>query len=169
MVPGWDMRIDVGRDSNDGFEIVDWDARYADAFRDLNLAWIEEYFEVEEEDRRQLFSPQEAIIRPGGSIYIGLIDGRPVAACALQKQDEGVYELAKMAVDPGLRGQGLGRRLLSGVIGRAREMGIRKLTIVSNRRLAPALHLYRDAGFREVSLQHREYARVDIELELNLV
>ena len=34
------------------FRIVEYEPRHAEAFRDLNLSWIEEYFEVEEIDRR---------------------------------------------------------------------------------------------------------------------
>ncbi len=100
---------------------------------------------------------------------MGLLKGEAVATCALQKEGEGVYELAKMAVKRGLRGRGLGRIILHEVIGQARAIGMRKLTIISNRRLAPALHLYREAGFKEVAQRHMEYARGDIELELDLI
>lgn len=151
------------------FAILAWDPKYAEVFRDLNLAWIEEYFEVEETDRRVLFHPQREIIDRGGAIFIGLLNGDPAGVCALQKEDEdGVYELAKMAVDAKLRGRGLGRVLLGAVIEKARAMGIRKLTILSNRRLASALHLYHEAGFREVPPRPTDYARADIELALDL-
>ena len=73
-----------------------------------------------------------------------------------------------MAVDRRLRGQGIGRILLAEVLRRARGLGALKLVIVSNTRLAPAIHLYRELGFVEVALESCEYARGNIALELSL-
>lgn len=153
---------------HDDFEVRTWNPEFAEAFRDLNLNWIEEYFEVEETDRKQLLSPQESIIDRGGEIFFGLIEGRPVATCALQYEHEGVFELAKMAVDRELRGKGIGRKLLNSVLHEAKRRGIQRLVIVSNTRLASAIHLYKAVGFQEVPLSNQEYERADIELHLDL-
>lgn len=50
----------------------------------------------------------------------------------------------------------------------AASRGAKKLLIVSNTKLSAAMHLYQKAGFREVPIDHMEYDRVNIQLELML-
>lgn len=149
-------------------EIVEYTNRHSEAFRDLNLDWIQEYFSVEPLDRRYLLAPEEEILAPGGAIFMAELSGVAVGCCALLNHGGDVYEVSKMAVDKGCRGLGIGRRLFAEVLERSRDLGARKLTIVSNTTLAPALHLYRSFGFHEVPLQNDDYARGDIALELIL-
>jgi ribosomal protein S18 acetylase RimI-like enzyme len=81
----------------------------------------------------------------------------------------GVLELAKMAVSPAAQGRGYGELLMRAAIAHARRAGARKLMLVSNTRLAPAIRLYRKCGFREVAMEPGiEYARADIQMELDL-
>ena len=149
--------------------IVTYEPRHARAFRDLNLDWIEEHFEVEEMDRRQLFHPDEAILRPGGAILVAEDPDGVLGVCALVQEGPVRYQVSKMAVRRDLRGRGIGRRLLTEVIAHARALGAKELFIVSNTRLAPALHLYRELGFAEVPPpEDPEYARCNVALELRL-
>lgn len=150
--------------------IVEYESRHAGAFRDLNLSWIERYFEVEELDRQQLFDPEGTIIRPGGAILVAEDDRGVLGVCGLRYHAPGSYEVTKMAVREDMRGRGIGRRLLSEVISHARRLGAERLLIISNTVLASALHLYRQLGFVEVQRSaEQEYARGNIELELNLI
>lgn len=149
-------------------EIVDYADKHSEAFRDLNLDWIEEYFTVEPLDRRYLFSPEEEILVPGGAIFMAELSGVAIGCCALLNHGDHVYEVSKMAVDKGCRGMGIGKLLLQEVIVRSRDLGAQKLTILSNTRLAPALHLYKSFGFYEIPLQSDDYVRGDIALELDL-
>jgi GNAT superfamily N-acetyltransferase len=82
---------------------------------------------------------------------------------------EGSVELSKMGVRPAAQGRGVGRLLVAAAIDRAREMGMKRVYIETNSILAPAIKLYRDAGF--VPLKERiptPYARADVQLELLL-
>src|SRR5690554_5145607 len=54
-------------------DIVDYTPKYAQAFKDLNEAWINKYFELEEEDIHTLNQP-EKIIEQGGYIFVALKD-----------------------------------------------------------------------------------------------
>lgn len=149
--------------------IEEYESRHASAFHDLNLSWIEEYFEVEDIDRRQLLEPEASILSPGGAIFVAETAAGVLAVCALLYESPGRYEVTKMAVRKDLRGQGIGRRLLSEVIARARGLGARELSILSNTVLEPAIHLYRALGFVEVPLPAGlQYARANIALELEL-
>ena len=115
-----------------GIRIAEYEARHTDAFRDLNLSWIEEYFEVEEIDRKQLLEPEATILDNGGAIFVAEDHEVVLGVCALLYKSPGLYEVTKMAVRKDLRSQGIGRRLLSEVISRAPQLGARKLSILSN-------------------------------------
>ena len=47
----------------------------------------------------------------------------------------------------------------------ALEHGAKRLFILSNSRLKPALHIYRKYGFKEIKLENYEYVRGDIAFE----
>ncbi len=151
-------------------QIVLYETRHATAFRDLNLAWLEEYFEVEPFDREELFDPQKTVLAPGGKILVAELDGQPVGVAALLFISEGCYELSKMAVDLERRGQGVGRKLLAATIDYAqKELSAQKLILLSAKKLKPAIHLYREFGFIEIPIPANQvYARVDIAMELVL-
>ena len=148
--------------------IVDYAPRHRERFRELNLAWITEYFRVEEADRRALDDPEGYILGHGGHIFIAEAEGGIVGGCALLHNDDGSFELAKMAVDPAARGLGVGRALGEAAIERARALGARSVELLSNTRLVPAITLYRSLGFVEVPLPANDYERANIKMVLEL-
>jgi GNAT superfamily N-acetyltransferase len=138
-------------------------------FERLNVEWIERWFQVEEPDREVFRDPRGSIITPGGQI-IFVVEGEAVqGTCALVRRSEDEFELAKMAVAPEARGRGYGDLLMEAAIAWTREAGGRRLVLVSNTRLAPALALYRKHGFVEVPLDDAEgYQRANIKLAREL-
>ena len=150
--------------------LVTWRPEFRSDFERLNREWIEQYFAVEEEDRRVFADPGGEIIAPGGQVFFLLDEGGIRGTCAVIRHDAETLELAKMAVDPAARGRGYGDRLMETAIAFARDAGARRLMLLSNTRLAPALTLYRKHGFRDVPLDPANgYSRADIQLELSLV
>ncbi len=150
-------------------ELVSWRPEYRIHFERLNREWIEQYFAVEEEDRKVFGDPESAIVAPGGQIFF-LVDEEGVrGTCAVVRHDAETYELAKMAVSPAARGRGYGDRLVEAVVAFARGAGARRVMLVSNSRLAPALTLYRKHGFHDVPLDPANgYSRADVQMELPL-
>ena len=75
-----------------------------------------------------------------------------------------------MAVAPDLRGQGVGRTLLSAAIEHARGRGASSLFLGSSQKLANAVHLYESLGFQHVAPEtlHMPYARADVFMQLVL-
>lgn len=139
------------------------------AFRDLNRVWIERYFTLEPHDSEMLDDPEGYILAGGGHILMAELDGEIVGTVALIKEAPDRYELAKMAVTDAAQGRGVGRALGEAAIATARESGGRCLVLESNRRLAPALGLYRSLGFVEVPVpKDTPYARADIRMEMAL-
>jgi ribosomal protein S18 acetylase RimI-like enzyme len=158
----------LGAGTRPQLRILAFEPSHAEAFRILNLDWIEAYFAVEELDRLHLNSPRESFIDTGGAILMAELNGEIVGCCGLLSHGDGVYEVSKMAVKRGYQGTGIGRNLLAEMIEYARSVGAHRLEIISSTRLAPAIHLYRQMGFREVPLESDVYARGNIALALQL-
>lgn len=149
--------------------VVGFEERYAADFARLNYEWIEEYYEIEEHDREQLDHPLEHVIGPGGEIFFARLGGETVGTVALIPFDEETYELAKMAVTPGLRGYGIGEKLMEACVAHARETGRRRIMLESNTKQVAAIRLYRKHGFREIPLDpDTPYRRANIRMELVL-
>jgi len=150
--------------------IVPFSEAYKEAFRSLNEEWITKYFEMEETDRLTLYYPQEYILDKGGYIAVALMDGTPVGVCALvpSKYEGFDLELSKMGVSPKAQGKGIGKLLGQHIIDKAISFGAKKLFLESNRKLAPALSLYRKLGFVEITGITSPYVRSDIQMELTL-
>jgi GNAT superfamily N-acetyltransferase len=153
---------------HDGLRIVPYRPEHAAEFRDMNLAWIKKHFVVEDRDARDLGDPETYIIAPGGYIFMAELNGECVGACALMKEGEGIFELAKMTVSESVRGLGVGRALGEAAIAFARTLGARKVELLTNSSLVPAITLYHALGFVDVPLGHTEYARADVHMVLEL-
>ena len=152
-----------------GIDIVMYDPKYCDEFIRLNWQWIEEYFAVEDTDHHHLDDPERTIIDDGGDIIFLVEDERVLGTCALIREAEGLFELAKMAVEKSARGRGLGDMLIEATINRARELGAARIFLLSNRSLTPAISLYRKHGFVEVPVDSEGgYERADIKMVLEL-
>lgn len=134
----------------------------------LNEQWISEYFALEEADR-QLASDPFRIVRNGGFIISLVRDNQVVGVCALFKDDEQCYQLARMAIEPTERGKGYGDMLIREAVQCAKDNGASKLYLLSNTVLKPAISLYQKHGFKTLTTgQHPVYARCNITMELLL-
>lgn len=149
-------------------EIVPYEPSLLPHFIALNREWLEKYFVVEPHDQEVFEQAESLIIEPGGMIFFCSVEGQIVGTVALQKTDDRTFELAKMAVTPAFQGKGHSKLLMEACIAFAREKQCRKLVLQSNRRLETALTLYRRFGFVEVPITSTEYARADIQMELDL-
>lgn len=150
-------------------KIVAFENQYAEAFRALNLAWLEKYFWVEPHDEEVLGKPEQYIIGPGGQIFFVLDNDQVLGTVALMKISEGVFELTKMAITPAAQGRKLGQLLMNHTLEYARNQGWKKLIIYSNRKLENAIHIYKKSGFVEIPIEENNpYARGDIKMELLL-
>lgn len=151
-------------------QLVPYTPEYQEVFKQLNEAWIRQYFKLEDKDYESLDHPEETILDKGGQIIVALWKGRPVGVCALIKSDYSKYpyELAKMGVAPEARGLGIGYRLGLAIIENAKELGARNLFLESNTILEPAISLYRKLGFKEIQGYTSPYERSNIQMLLEL-
>ena len=148
--------------------IQPYNSKSAEAYKELNLQWIKKYFTVEQKDLDQLNNPQECIDN-GGMIFCALHGESVVGVCAIYKVESGVYEIAKMAVHPSARGQGLGSRLMEACESWALEQGGVESFMLSNTILKPAIALYKKHGYKIFHEgQHPSYDRSNIGLRKTL-
>ena len=146
--------------------IIPFRSELASDFKSLNLEWLEEFFYVEEHDRKLLEDCENAIIKPGGHIFFFRDNDETLGTVALIPLDSKSFELGKMGVRKSSRGQGIGQALLGFCISFAKLQGYEKLALYSNRSLENSLHIYRKFGFEEVPLEKdNPYKRGDIKME----
>ena len=147
--------------------ITGFDDRFAEDFGRLNYEWIERSYGVEQHDHDVLDHPRTSVIEPGGEIFFALIDGRAIGTVAMIPIDEDSFELAKMAVAPEARGQGIGDLLMEACIDLARERRSRSIILESNTKQEVAINLYRKFGFEEIPLDpDSHFVRANIRMEL---
>jgi putative acetyltransferase len=148
-------------------QIIEYQSIYKEDFKKINVEWIEKFFKVEPHDLEQLDDP-DAIINNGGQIFLAKLGDEIVGTSALIHDGNHVYELAKMGVTPKAQGLGLGKKLCFYTIQEAQKRNAQCLYLLSNRKLTPAISMYKSLGFVEVSLGPTLYERTDIKMEFPL-
>ncbi len=104
---------------------------------------------------------------PNGECLLARRDGRPVGAVTLQRRTQTEAELNRLFVVEAARGTGIGRALVTTLIGDARTLGYRTVFLSTVRRFDAALALYRSLGFVAVGAEgEADDAEVDLRLDL---
>ena len=161
------MQQTIMRDT-DKVEIVDYNPSHHKSFKDLNIAWIEKAFVVEDVDIEVLVDPEKFILSTGGCILMAIYKNEAVGTCSLKNKGNGTYELTKMTVDENMRGLKIGHMLGVATIEKARLLAAKKVELYSNRAgSAIAIELYYKLGFKEIPLETKEYKRADIKMVID--
>jgi ribosomal-protein-alanine N-acetyltransferase len=82
----------------------------------------------------------------------GVFTGFVLSRCAADEA-----EILSIAVDRRYQGRGFGRQLLNLHLGRLAALGVKSLFLEVDENNAPAIRLYRAAGFREVARRPNYY------------
>lgn len=143
----------IRRRNQECVEVIPYKPELKCHFKRLNAQWIEEYFQLEDQDHQFLNDPQTHILDQGGEILFAMVGNEVVGTTALltlpKKPD--TLELARFAVDPAHRGKHIGTKLLSKAIELAKQKGAKTLYLETSHVLLPAINLYRKSGFMMVS------------------
>jgi GNAT superfamily N-acetyltransferase len=84
---------------------------------------------------------------PGEGIWIVEADGEHAGSLALTDEDHGAAALRWVVLDPGLRGRGLGRRMVAEAVAEAEATGYATLGLMTFSELTTAARIYRSHGF----------------------
>ncbi len=148
-------------------EIVEFEQEFAKFFAELNYEWISESYAIEDHDREILDDPVRTIIEPGGQIFFAVVNKEVAGTVALINFSATEFELAKMAVAPHFRGQGISNKLMSACIEFSKQHSKTKIILESNTKLTAAIELYRKFDFQETALDpNSQFIRVNIRMEL---
>jgi ribosomal protein S18 acetylase RimI-like enzyme len=149
-------------------EIIPFNQKYAQDFYNLNIEWLEKYFFAEAYDKKVLSNPKEYIIDAGGFIFFVKNNDKIIGTIALINQGT-YFELSKMAISPEYQGLKIGQQLMEYCIQFAKEQQWKTVTLYSNRKLVPAINLYKKVGFLEAPLEKDvHYERANIKMVLDL-
>ena len=148
-------------------KIIKWEDRFAKAYIDLSIEWLEKYVSVEPGDLEIIEHPYEAVLNNGGMIWFALLDNTPIGTVTMIKSNDS-YEVAKLAVTEKYKKLGIGKRLMKVAIEFARENSTKKIYLFTNHNLIPAINLYKKCGFVLIPLIDNKYIESDMKMELYL-
>ena len=149
-------------------QIVSYHNKYQQDFKRLNLEWLDKYHLTETHDLEILDDPEEKVIAGGGCIFLAMDGEKVIGTAGLAKEQEGIFELVKMTVDPAWRGLGISKILLERCIQEAKKLKAGKIFLFSNSQLLTALKLYEKYGFRHVNVTNSPLLTADVKMELSL-
>lgn len=149
-------------------DIIEYDEKYHSDFRRLNLEWLDKYNLTESHDLMVLDDPKGTIVDRGGFIWLAKAGDEIIGSIALMNEGHGIFELAKMCVKKDWQGKGISKVLMETCLEKAREIGVKKLTLFSNHQLRTALKLYERYGFKNVEVKDSPFVTADVKMELDL-
>mgnify|MGYP001241014512 FL=1 len=146
--------------------IINFQDNFEKDFYDLNIEWLEYFFQVEEYDYKVLSNSKKYIINKGGKIFFAESAGNIIGTVALMPtKNKLVFELTKMAVKPEYRNKGIGKKLLKKCINYSKSNNHSSIILYSNKKLNNAIHLYRNFGFKEIKMEKKSpYLRANIKM-----
>ena len=147
--------------------VTDFQSQYASQFYQLNRVWIEEYWVLEDSDKKDLLNP-EIIIHNGGQIFFAISNHEVIGTVAMIKNSDKIYELAKMTVKSSYRGKGIANLLMDKCIEFAFKKNASEIFLISNDSLTVARNLYEKYGFKEVVLDSQKYERGNVKMILEI-
>ena len=148
--------------------VVDYEAWHQPYFEKFNRQWIEAWFTMEPVDEYVLTNPEEAILRDGGAILMGLYNGEVAGTVGLRKVDAFTYEFTKMAVGEDFRRKGIAEALSYASFEKAKALGATKVILYSNTKNANAIKLYEKIGFRHLQVEPGVYERANVKMEISV-
>jgi DNA-binding MarR family transcriptional regulator/GNAT superfamily N-acetyltransferase len=140
------------------------DARWclAEYFHELE-ARFDGGFDAEKENSACL----DEMTPPKGLFVVARLQGDAVGCGGFKRVDQTTGEIKRVWTAPKARGMGVARRILHTLEAAARDMGLERLRLDTNRALKEAQALYRKEGYREVArFNHNPYAHCWFEKRL---
>lgn len=147
-------------------KIIEYQEKYKKDFIELNTAWVERFFKMEQADL-DVLEHVDDLLKDGAMVYFAVEEDQVLATCMAMPLGDDVWEICKLAAAGQYTGKGAGSAVFKACMEYAIAHGAKKLTLISNRRLKPALHIYEKYGFKEVPLNKAYWGfdRADIEFE----
>lgn len=152
-------------------KIIPFAEKYRKDFIEMNLAWIKSMFQIVEPQDEKEFADIDPYLARGGQIFFAIDDdGHAMATCMIAPREDGDWEIMKLAARGMYTGTGAGSACLTACIDYARQKGVPRIIMASNRKCTHAVRLYRKFGFQEIPVDRKKFPfeRADIAFEMVL-
>ncbi len=149
-------------------EIIEYEEKYFQDFKKLNLEWLDKYQLTESHDLLILDNPQKMILERGGFIWLAKAEYEIIGSAAIVNEGEGIFQLAKLSVTQSWQGNRIGQLLIETCLLKVREVGAKKIVLFSNHQLTKALSLYKKYGFKHIEVVESPFLTSDVKMEFVL-
>lgn len=146
-------------------EIIEYTSRYKKDFIQFNTDWIIDNFGFLEAEDMETFEKIDEELEAGAMIYFAVEGDVPLATCMAKPMDGSTWEICKLGSNKNKNHKGCGSAVFGAAVQWAIDHGAKRLFILSNSKLKPAIHIYKKFGFEEIKLDNYEYVRGNIAFE----
>ncbi len=102
----------------------------------------------------------------GGALLLASIGDQPQGCCSIQKLSEDTCELKRMFIRSAHRGSGVGQLLLWEAMNEAKHLGYSYLRLDILPEMNEAIHIYKKAGFKEITWNKEHSNKIYMEVDL---
>lgn len=145
--------------------IIPFEEKYRQDFIDFNTDWIVSNFGFLEGHDKDTFEKIDEALKAGAMIFFAVEKDAALATCMAAPMEGTTWEICKLGSNKNLPHKGAGSAVFEAAMKWALNHGAERLFILSNKKLKPALHIYRKFGFKEIKLKDYEYVRGNIAFE----
>lgn len=146
-------------------KVIEYNPVYKDSFIQFNTDWIVDNFGCLEKEDIETFDRIDEELANGAMIYFAVEDDIPLATCMAKPMGGETWEICKLGSNKHREHKGCGSCVFEAALQWAIGHGAKRLFIISNSRLKPAIHIYEKYGFKEIKLDDYEYDRGNIAFE----
>lgn len=97
----------------------------------------------------ELNNPALKYSPPEGDVVLAIEDNKPLGIIAYHRHNDYRCELKRMYVRPEGRGVGIGEKLVTEILDRARDAGFKEIVLDTLLPFQAAIHIYEKFGFEE--------------------
>ncbi len=148
-------------------KIIKYEHKYKPFLLSIGLEWLNKYNVLEDIDIQMLSKPEE-ILDNDGHIFLAQAENGEIAGMVMMENCGESCEMLKLGVYEKYQGHGTGKALISAIVTQARIDGYKKVSLSTNHQLKAAIHLYEQAGFKQITYQKKQFDMSDISMELIL-
>lgn len=148
-------------------KIIDYQNRFKQQFKSINLDWLVKFELYEKADDILLDNPN-LFIEKGAKIYLAIIENEIVGTICLNPINKSSFEILKFAVIDKYKGLGIGKKLMQLCISFGKQQGAETIILESSSKLKRALKLYEYFGFKHLEVINTHFVTADIKMELKL-
>lgn len=146
-------------------KVIPFEESYRKDFIAFNKDWIISNFGFLEEHDIETFEKIDEAMEAGAMIFFAVENDIALATCMAMPMEGKTWEICKLGSNKNVPHKGAGSAVFEAAMKWALEHGAKRLFILSNSKLKPALHIYEKYGFKEIKLEDYEYTRGDIAFE----